>query len=75
MRKFQKLEHIGITPEEESNTDILLENIKMNELQNRFENILQFKYRELLAPGSYGLCELNKFYKTLKKNIAMIKKF
>ena len=47
----------------------------MNEMQNRFENIMQFRYKELLAPSSYELCAINKFYNTLKKNIPKLKGF
>ena len=44
-------------------------------MKNRFETILQFKNKELLAPDSYELCALNEFYNTLKKNLALLKRF
>ena len=41
----------------------------MNEMENRFETILQFKNKELLAPGSYELYALNEFDNILKRTL------
>lgn len=66
---FGSWENIGITPQEPPNTDILIANIKMNEMEYCFETILQFKNKELLAPDSYELSVLNEFNNISKRTL------
>ena len=41
----------------------------MNETENCFETILQFKIKELLAPDSYELSVLNQFNNISKRTL------
>ena len=44
-------------------------NVKMNEMENCFETILQFKNKELLAPESHELSVLNEFNNISKRTL------